>query len=114
MATLLHLLGLTGFTARQNFPALSIQHTPHHHEASGNSTFNFLVQDPPTDYKALGVFNFKMPREAEPSLNEKAFVLQAIEEKQRIDGRGFEEYRPLELNFGDEHGVADVQLGKTR
>jgi len=55
-----------------------------------------------------------MPREAEPSLNEKAFVLQAIEEKQRLDGRNFEDYRPLELTFGDEHGVADVQLGKTR
>lgn len=56
----------------------------------------------------------KMPREAEPSLNEKAFVLQAIEDKKRLDGREFDEYRPLELTFGDEHGVADVKLGKTR
>ncbi|CAI4218795.1 unnamed protein product [Parascedosporium putredinis] len=53
-------------------------------------------------------------REAEPSLSEKAFVLQAIEEKQRVDGRGLEDYRPLELTFGDDHGVAEVQLGKTR
>ncbi len=55
-----------------------------------------------------------MPREAEPSLNEKAFVPQAIEDKKRLDGREFNEYRPLELTFGDEHGVADVKLGKTR
>lgn len=55
-----------------------------------------------------------MPREAEPSQNEKAFVLQALEEKKRLDGREFDEYRPLELTFGDEHGVADVKLGKTR
>lgn len=55
-----------------------------------------------------------MPREAEPSQNEKAFVLQAVEEKKRLDGREFDEYRPLELTFGDEYGVADVKLGKTR
>ncbi|SPO02808.1 probable rRNA processing protein [Cephalotrichum gorgonifer] len=55
-----------------------------------------------------------MPREAEPSLNEKAFVLQALEDKKRLDGRAFDEYRSLELTFGDEHGVADVKLGKTR
>ncbi|CAM1502932.1 Fc.00g077080.m01.CDS01 [Cosmosporella sp. VM-42] len=54
-----------------------------------------------------------MPREAEPSLAEKTFVTQALEEGLRIDGRKFEEFRPLELRFGDEYGVAEVKFGKT-
>lgn len=56
-----------------------------------------------------------MPREAEPSLNEKAFVTQALlEEHLRLDNRAFDEYRPIELSFGDEYGTAEVKLGKTR
>lgn len=55
-----------------------------------------------------------MPREAEPSQNERAFVLQALEEGLRLDGRTFEQRRPISLNFEDEFGVADVQFGKTR
>ncbi|KAH8164662.1 hypothetical protein CIB48_g3592 [Xylaria polymorpha] len=55
-----------------------------------------------------------MPREAEPSLNERAFVTQALQEGQRIDGRAFDQFRKLDLQFGDQHGVADVTLGKTR
>ncbi|KAG7290643.1 hypothetical protein NEMBOFW57_000646 [Staphylotrichum longicolle] len=55
-----------------------------------------------------------MPREAEPSLNEKQFVTQALQENLRLDGREFDQYRPVELTFGDQHGVADVTLGKTR
>ncbi len=55
-----------------------------------------------------------MPREVEPSLNEKAFVLQALQENLRLDGRQFDQYRTLELAFGEQHGVADVKLGRTR
>ncbi|PSN74650.1 hypothetical protein BS50DRAFT_20913 [Corynespora cassiicola Philippines] len=55
-----------------------------------------------------------MPREAEISVNERAFIQQALNEQIRLDGRAFDAYRPLELTFGDEYGVADVQLGKTR
>lgn len=55
-----------------------------------------------------------MPREVEPSLNEKQFVLQALQENVRTDGRLFDQFRGLELTFGDEYGVADVQLGNTR
>ncbi|KAM7197035.1 Ribosomal protein S5 domain 2-type fold [Naviculisporaceae sp. PSN 640] len=55
-----------------------------------------------------------MPREAEPSLNEKNFVLQALQENLRLDGRELDQYRRLELTFGDEYGVANVSLGKTR
>jgi hypothetical protein len=55
-----------------------------------------------------------MPREAEISVNERAFIQQALQEGLRLDGRAFDTFRPLQLTFGDEYGVADVQLGKTR
>lgn len=55
-----------------------------------------------------------MPREAEPSLNEREFVVRALQEGLRIDGRNLDQYRKLELKFGDQYGVADVALGKTR
>jgi exosome complex component RRP45 len=56
----------------------------------------------------------KMPREADISTNERAFVLAAIREEVRVDGRALDEYRPIDLAFGDEYGVADVRIGKTR
>lgn len=55
-----------------------------------------------------------MPREAEPSLSEKTFVTQALEEGLRVDGRKFDQFRSLELTFGEEYGVAEVKFGKTR
>ena len=55
-----------------------------------------------------------MPREAEPSQNEKAFVLKALQENIRTDGRALDAFRPFTLAFGDEYGIADVSLGKTR
>ncbi len=55
-----------------------------------------------------------MPREAEPSINERAFILQATQEDIRLDGRAFDAYRQLDVSFGEEYGVADVRLGKTR
>ncbi|KAL8689930.1 MAG: hypothetical protein Q9218_004508 [Villophora microphyllina] len=55
-----------------------------------------------------------MPREAEPSKNEREFILEALQENIRLDGRALDAYRNIELSFGDEYGVADVQLGKTR
>ena len=55
-----------------------------------------------------------MPREAEPSLNERNFILQALREGIRLDGRPLDGFRTLELSFGEEYGVVDVTLGKTR
>ena len=55
-----------------------------------------------------------MPREVEPSLNEKAFVIQALQEGLRLDGRQFDQYRALDLTFGEQYGSAEVTLGKTR
>jgi exosome complex component RRP45 len=64
--------------------------------------------------KSLDTTSEKMPRETDPSNNAKSFLLQALRENVRIDGRGFDEFRALDLSFGDEYGVATVQLGKTR
>lgn len=55
-----------------------------------------------------------MPREAEPSLSERTFIVQALEDGLRLDGRKLDQWRPLSLQFGDEYGVAEVQFGKTR
>lgn len=55
-----------------------------------------------------------MPRETEPSLNERSFVLQALRENIRLDGRALDAFRDMDLSFGDQYGVADVRLGKTR
>ena len=55
-----------------------------------------------------------MPREAEISQNERDFVLRALSEGIRLDNRSFDAFRPLTVSFGEEHGVADIRLGKTR
>ncbi|KAA8910235.1 ribosomal protein S5 domain 2-type protein [Sphaerosporella brunnea] len=55
-----------------------------------------------------------MPKELEPSTNEKNFILEALKQKLRLDGRNFDSFRPLELSFGHEYGHADVRLGNTR
>lgn len=55
-----------------------------------------------------------MPRELDPTINEKSFILDALNQKLRIDGRDLDAFRELELSFGDDYGLADVRLGKTR
>lgn len=55
-----------------------------------------------------------MPREAEISNNEREFLLSALREEVRLDGRAFDQFRPIDLVLGDEYGVADVRVGKTR
>ncbi|RUS22500.1 hypothetical protein BC937DRAFT_88713 [Endogone sp. FLAS-F59071] len=55
-----------------------------------------------------------MVKEIEPSNNEKAFVLQALRERLRVDGRGLYDFRALIITFGSEYGHAEVQLGRTR
>lgn len=55
-----------------------------------------------------------MPREAQPSLNERDFILEALQQNVRVDGRALSAYRDIQITFGEEYGVAHVQLGKTR
>ena len=55
-----------------------------------------------------------MPRELEPSSNEKIFVLEALQQALRVDGRQLDEFRKVDISFGEEFGLADVKLGRTR
>lgn len=55
-----------------------------------------------------------MPQEAKLSVNEKSFILTALREGLRLDGRPLDAYREIELSFGQEHGAVDVKLGRTR
>ncbi|KAI1315646.1 hypothetical protein EDD11_000539 [Mortierella claussenii] len=53
-------------------------------------------------------------KELEPSTNEREFLLSALREGARIDGRKFYDFRTLRLSFGDDYGAVEVQLGNTR
>ena len=58
--------------------------------------------------------NAAMPKELEPSTNEKLFILNALTEGIRLDERELDSFRDLQLEFGKDYGLADVRLGKTR
>ncbi|XP_063776319.1 exosome complex component RRP45 [Pseudophryne corroboree] len=53
-------------------------------------------------------------RETPLSNCERAFLLQAITEKKRLDGRQTYDYRNIKITFGTEYGCCIVELGKTR
>ncbi|KAI5821016.1 ribosomal protein S5 domain 2-type protein [Pyronema omphalodes] len=55
-----------------------------------------------------------MPKELEPSNNERLFILEALRQGVRLDSRELDVIRPLSLTFGREYGLADVSLGATR
>uniref|UniRef100_A0A8C0ZPU5 Exosome complex component RRP45-like protein n=1 Tax=Castor canadensis TaxID=51338 RepID=A0A8C0ZPU5_CASCN len=45
---------------------------------------------------------------------ERRFLLRAIEEKKRLDGRQTYDYRNVRISFGTDYGCCIVELGKTR
>ena len=55
-----------------------------------------------------------MPREAEPSLNERTFLLQSLQQNLRQDNRALLSHRPVNLSFGPVPGLSDVSIGRTR
>lgn len=55
-----------------------------------------------------------MPREIEISTIERNFILDALSQNIRVDGRSLDQFRPLDLEFGDEYGTVTLRLGKTR
>ncbi|KAJ5151198.1 Exosome complex component rrp45 [Penicillium canariense] len=55
----------------------------------------------------------KMSKEAPLSVAEREFILEALRENVRLDGRGADQFRSLNLSFGDEYGHVKLQLGKT-
>ncbi|EHY60101.1 3'-5'-exoribonuclease [Exophiala dermatitidis] len=55
-----------------------------------------------------------MPREVDISNIERNFILEALEQNVRVDGRPLDQFRGIELEFGAEYGTATLRLGKTR
>jgi exosome complex component RRP45 len=55
-----------------------------------------------------------MPREAEPSNVERNFILEALRQNIRVDGRAFDQFRPVDLTFGDDYGIATVSAEVTK
>ncbi|XP_072525995.1 exosome complex component RRP45 [Salminus brasiliensis] len=53
-------------------------------------------------------------RETPLSNCERIFLLKAIEEKKRLDGRQTYDYRNIKITFGTDYGCCTVSLGKTR
>ncbi|NWQ73883.1 EXOS9 protein, partial [Columbina picui] len=45
---------------------------------------------------------------------ERRFILRAVEERKRLDGRQCYDYRNLRVSFGPDYGCCVVELGKTR
>jgi len=56
----------------------------------------------------------RMSKEAPLSAAERDFILEALQQGVRLDGRALDELRPLSISFGDEYGHVKVQLGKTQ
>jgi exosome complex component RRP45 len=55
-----------------------------------------------------------MSREILLTTAEHDFIVEALKRNVRLDGRGIDELRPLNITFGDEYGHVEVQLGHTR
>lgn len=55
-----------------------------------------------------------MSREVPLTVAERDFILEALHENVRLDGRGVDDLRPLTISFGEEYGHVKVQLGRTR
>ena len=48
------------------------------------------------------------------STTERRFILAALAERKRTDGREVMDYRPISIEFGSERGCCYVQLGETK
>jgi len=55
-----------------------------------------------------------MPREVDISNIERNFILEALQQGVRIDGRSLDQFRKLDLDFAEEYGTVTAGLGKTR
>lgn len=55
-----------------------------------------------------------MSKEAPLSIAERDFILEALRQDARLDGRTANQFRPLKISFGDEYGHVNLELGNTR
>lgn len=54
-----------------------------------------------------------MLKEVELSANEREFIPEALKQGVRLDGRKIDQFRQLDLSFGEEYGSATAKLGHT-
>lgn len=55
-----------------------------------------------------------MAKEIEISTSEAKFILEALKQNNRLDGRSFDQFRDVEISFGKEYGDVTVKMGNTR
>lgn len=55
-----------------------------------------------------------MPREADLTNVERAFILEALNQNVRLDGRALDQLRDPDISFEDDYGTCAVQFGKTK
>ena len=55
-----------------------------------------------------------MAKDIETSASESKFILDALRQTNNMDGRKFDQFREVQLTFGEEFGDVMVQMGKTR
>ena len=55
-----------------------------------------------------------MSKENPLAVPEREFILEALQQNIRLDGRRADDIRPLDISFGEEYGHVKVRLGQTR
>lgn len=55
-----------------------------------------------------------MAKGIEISASESKFILEALTQKYRLDGRSFDQFRDVDISFGEEYGDVTVKMGDTR
>ncbi|GMM54028.1 exosome non-catalytic core subunit [Maudiozyma humilis] len=55
-----------------------------------------------------------MAKDIEVSTAESQFILEALKQNYRLDGRSFEQFRDVKITFGEELGDVLVELGRTK
>lgn len=55
-----------------------------------------------------------MAKDIEISTSEAQFILEALKQNGRLDGRSFDQFRDVEISFGREYGDVTVKMGNTK
>ncbi|AGO09866.1 AaceriAAL124Wp [[Ashbya] aceris (nom. inval.)] len=55
-----------------------------------------------------------MAKAIEISTSESAFILEALRQNLRLDGRKFDQFRDVEIELGSEYGDVTITMGKTK
>ncbi|GAV56143.1 hypothetical protein ZYGR_0BA00490 [Zygosaccharomyces rouxii] len=55
-----------------------------------------------------------MAKDIECSTSENKFILDALRQNLRLDGRSFDQFRDVDIKFGKEYGDVTVTMGKTK